>query len=488
MIKNKMFRRLALFISLIMLLTSTVNTTFGLIVTKTDSIINTFTPFDSIISNLLISKSVEHPFGEQYVIPEEISFDFKIDFGSLYAKTTIKTTSGNVVADQNGSILVSVKPGKSFVVEGIDAGTKVTVTEIQKENSGFTVKDGAVIMDGIVAEDGSLRFQYVNIYTPASVRPVNVFVSGRKILEGRDWQKGDSFSFTLEQKQSDKTWKTIDTRTVTYDANLADFDCFDFSDAVQTLTFDKVGLYHFRMSEVVGDLDNVAYDKSVNTFAIRVTDVDMDGALEINTVTAAQNASVSEVDGNYNVTVTFNNTFVPTVPDPDDIELTITVDKTVRNIGDMIAGPGGFAFVLENLTTGEKLERISNVEGKAYFTLPFTASDIGKTYTYQLFETNSGIAGMTYDNRVYSISVSVALSADNELIARVIMNGRVSENLTAQFINTYSRDSTGADPTGDDTNILFWFFMMIVSGSVCAFLVVSDLRYRTKEKRRGNLK
>ena len=487
MIKNKFLRRLALIISLIMLLTSTVNTTFGLIVTKTDSLINTFTPFDSIVSNLWISKRVEHPFGEQYVIPDDISFDFKVDFGSLYAKTTIKTTSGNIVADEYGSILISVKPGKAFAVEGIDAGTKVTVTEIQKDGSGFSVKDGAATMDGIVAEDGSLKFQYVNVYIPASVTPANVFVSGRKILEGRDWQEGDSFSFTLEQKQSDNTWKTIATRTVTYDADRADFAHFDFSDVAQTLTFDQVGLYHFRMSEVVGNLDNVDYDKSVNTFAIRVTDVDMDGKLEINTVTAAQNAKVSEADGKYNVTVTFNNTFVPAMPDPDDIGLTITVNKTVRNTGDMIAGPEGFAFVLENLSTGEKLERTSNADGKAYFTLPFTAADIGKTYTYRLSETNSGIAGMTYDNRVYSISISIALSADNELIARVLMNGQVTENLTAQFLNTYNRDSTGADPTGDDTSILFWFIMMIISSSACIFLVIVDQKYRAREKRSKNI-
>ena len=482
LIKNRMIRRITLFLSLIMLFTSTINTTFGLIVTETNSLINTFIPFESIISNLQISKIVEHPFGEEYVIPEDIAFDFKVDFGSLYAKTTIKTTTGSIVADDNGSILVSVKPGNPFAVEGIDAGTEVTVTEIQKDGSGFSVKDGAATMDGIVAEDGSLKFRYVNVYTPASVRPANVFVSGTKILEGRDWQESDSFSFTLEQKQSDGTWALLSTKTITYRSDDPAFNQFDFSDAIQALTFDKVGEYHFRLTEVVGDLDNVDYDKSVKTFAIRVTDIDMDGKLEINTVTAAQNATVSETDGKYKVAVTFNNTYIPAVPDPDDIGLTITVNKTVRNTGDMIAGPEGFVFVLENVTTGENLERTSNSDGKAYFTLPFTAADVGKTYTYRLSETNLGIAGMTYDDRVYSISVSIALSSDHELIARVMMNGQVSEDLTAQFVNTYTRNSTDADPTGDDVNILFWFIMMIISGSACIFLVIADRKPQARKK------
>lgn len=484
--KNKIFRRLALLASLVILLTSTVNTTFGFIVTKTDSIINTFTPFDSIISNLLISKNVEHPFGEEYVIPDNISFDFKVDFGSLYAKKTIKTTNGDMVADEDGSILISVKPEKFFAVEGIDAGTKVTVTEMQKDGNGFTVKDGAATKEGTVAEDGSLKFEYVNVYTPASVQPVNVVVSGTKILEGRDWQKGDTFSFTLEQKQSEDNWTTLGTKTVTYDADNTTLNRFDFSDLIQALTFDKVGIYSFRMTEVVGNLENVYYDTSVNTFSIRVTDVDMDGKLEINSVTAAQNATVKEADGKYNVSVTFNNTFVPVVPDPEDIAVKVEVDKTVKNTGEAKIGPEGFEFVLENTISGEKLTLNSGPDGKATFTLPFTADDIGKIYTYKLSETDKGAVGMTYDVKVYDISVSITLSEDDKLLANVVMNGHITENPVAEFVNTYHAEIPDTPQTGDNSNITFWIIMMIVSGTACIFLAITGKRYRAREKRRSS--
>ncbi len=477
MLKNKIFRRLTLLVSLIMLFTSTVNTTFGFIVTKTDSLINTFVPFDSIISNLLISKNVEHPFGEQYVIPDNIAFDFKVDFGSLYANTTIKTTTGDIVADEKGSIRISVKPDKSFAVHGIDAGTKVTVTEIQKDGSGFAVKDGAATMEGIVAEDGSLKFEYVNIYTPASVQPINVSVSGTKILEGRDWQDGDSFSFALEQKQSKDTWTVIGTKAVTYDAENTTFNHFDFSDLVQALTFDKVGTYTFRMAEVIGNLENVDYDKSINTFSICVTDVDMDGKLEINTVTAAQNATVKEENGNYTVSVIFNNTFVPVVADPDDIEVDITVNKTVKNTGVSSIGPAGFEFVLENTVSGEKQALKSDKNGKAVFTLPFTVTDVGNTYTYKLSETNEGMSGITYDTKVYDISISVSLDADNKLIANVTMNGNAVDGVVAEFENTYYAEHHETSPMGDNSNITFWFIMMIISGTTCVALLLIDKRY-----------
>ena len=228
MLKNKIFRRLALLVSLIILLTSTVNTTYGFIVTQTDSLINTFIPFDSVIGDLLISKTVEHPFGDEYVIPDHIAFDFKVDFGFGYANKTIKTTYGDVTADKNGAVPVTVKPGEIFAVKGIDVGTKVTVTEIEKDGSGFAVKDGAAIMEGVVTQDGSLKFDYTNIYTPASVKPANVSVNGAKILEGRSWQNGDAFTFLLEQNIGEDIWESLGTKTVTYDAENATFNHFNY--------------------------------------------------------------------------------------------------------------------------------------------------------------------------------------------------------------------------------------------------------------------
>ncbi len=477
MLKNKIFRRLALLVSLIMLFTSTVNTTFGFIVTKTDSIINTFTPFDSIISNLLISKTVEHPFGEDYVIPDNIAFDFKVDFGPLYAKTTIKTTSGDIVADEKGAIQISVKPEKPFAVEGIDAGTKVTVTEIQKDGSGFTVKDGAFTKEGTVSEDGSLAFEYVNVYAPASVKPVNLTVKGTKILEGRDWQNGDTFTFTLEQEKDEETWVSLGTKSVTYNAENTAFNRFDFSNEIQGVAFDRVGIYNFRLTEVMGNLDNMDYDKSVNTFAIRVTDVDMDGKLEINNVTATQNATVTEAEGKYEVAVTFNNTFEPIIAEPEDITVKITVNKTVENTGVSSIGPAGFEFVLENTVSGEKQALKSDQNGNAVFTLPFAATDVGKIYTYKLSETNEGMFGVTYDTKVYDVSISISLDTDNKLIATVTMDGKTTNSVVATFENTYYTEHPTAPPTRDNSNITFWFIMMIISGTACVVLILQEKEF-----------
>lgn len=477
MTKNKIIRRLFLLVSVIMLLTSTVNTTFGFIITKTNSLINTFVPYEKAVSKLLITKNVEHNLGSNYVIPDNITFDFKVDLGTLYSKSTIKTSNGNFTADEKGIIPVSVKPGKSIEIDGIDAGTKIKVTEVQKEGSGFAVKDGNAIKEGIVADDGSLAFKYVNVYNPAKVSPVNVYVEGKKILEGRDWKKGDTFSFKLEQKQIDGTWKVIDTKSVTYSADLKNFNCFDFNNCVHSLVFSDAGIYSFRISEVIGNLENMSYDKSINTFDIRVTDVDMDGKLEIGAVTAAQNGVVTKENGKFKINVTFNNTFKPAIPEYDENIIDINIKKSVKNVGDGLISAEGFEFILENSATGEKLSTAADKNGDAKISVMFSASDIGKTYNYKLYEVNSGINGVVYDTTVYDISVTVDRK-DNKLTTNVLVNGKDIEKTPLQFLNIYDSKNSQIPSTGDKSNITFWFIMMLISGSVCVVLIIMEKRYR----------
>ena len=174
------------------------------------------------------------------------------------------------------------------------------------------------------------------------------------------------------------------------------------------------------------------------------------------------------------------NTFVPAVADTDNISLRLTVNKTVHNTGDATLGPGGFEFVLENTATGEKQFAISNSDGKAHYFLTFASADIGNTYIYRLSETDLGDIGMSYDDHVYNVSVSIALNEDNELIANVLIDGQVSEDLVAEFINTYHIDTPDSDPTGDPTDLLFWLFMMTVSGIVCIVLIMTEKKSTSK--------
>ena len=130
--KHRIIKYSTFLLSIILILTVAVQTTMAFVVAGAPSVTNTFKPFESIVNDLLIRKTVEHPFGIDYVIPDHIKFDFEIALGAFYADTTIETTAGNFVADENGVITLSAKPGTSIGIKGIDEGTEVTVTELQK--------------------------------------------------------------------------------------------------------------------------------------------------------------------------------------------------------------------------------------------------------------------------------------------------------------------------------------------------------------------
>ena len=460
-------------LSLVMLITSTIGTTYCYIVTKTDSITNVFVPGTAGVSRLTVSKTIEHPLGEEYAIPDNVKFDFNIELGSYYAGAKLNTTAGEMTTNESGTLSVSIKPGVTFGIGGLEEGTLVKVTEKMTTLEGFAVK-GDATKTVTVGADGTASISFVNTYTPDAVKPTNVTVSGVKVLEGREWQTSDSFSFVLEQKDGEN-WTKLGEQTVTYNANNSDFSKFSFDDVFQALTFDKVGTYTFRMSEAIGTLENVDYDKTVNHFTVKVTDVDMDGKLEINTVAGTENAAVTKTNDGYAISVTFNNTFVPpVVPDPDPITVQINVDKVVNNVGEATIGKGGFQFVLKNVVTNEGIGATSADNGKASFSLTFTKADIGKTYTYKLSETNQGFAGMTYDTDVHEITIKVSLNENNELVAALTMDGKSVDALNATFENTYDADTPDAPPTGDNSNLTLWFILMIVSGSALVALTVYD--------------
>lgn len=474
---RKILRKAAMALSLAMLLTSTIGTTYGYIVTKTDRIINVFVPNAGGVSGLTISKTVEHPLGDDYVIPGDISFDFNVELGSYYAGAKLNTTAGEMTADESGTLSVSVKPGTDFGLEGLEEGTVVTVTEKMTDREGFSVKE-EWSKTVTVGSNGTASIPFVNTYTPDSVRPGNVIVSGVKVLEGRQWQSGDSFTFVLEQMKGG-SWIKLGEKTVTYDGQNVDFSRFDFTDVFQGLYFDKVGLYSFRMSEVAGTLENMNYDKTVKHFTVKVTDVDMDGKLEIRTVAGSKNATVSGTRDSYAVFVTFNNTFVPHVV-PDPINVHIGIDKIVNNVGDAAHGRDGFRFALKNNATAESFGVTTDSNGMASFLLAFTEADIGKTHTYQLSEINQGFRGMTYDTDVHEITVTVTLNENNELVAALTMDGKSVDTLHATFENTYNAQSVVVPPTGDDFNIMLWLLLMIVSGSALIALLVYERKRSRK--------
>lgn len=452
--QTKCRKILTILLSLIFIFTAVMHSTMAFLVTQTEPLINTFIPFQGIVNDLILTKTVEHPLGAGYVIPDHIGFDFEINLGSAYANATVSTTDGEKTADENGVITVMAKPDVPVAIEGIDEGTTVTVTELPYAGSGFAVKDGIASKETTISAEDTASVDFTNVYTPLEVQPVNLYLTGAKILDGRAWLEDDTFSFLLEQDLGNNNWVPLGTKTIAYDADDENFYQFDFNDIIQELTFDHIGTYKFRLSEIIGDLPETDYDHTVNEFRVIVTDKDMDGRLEIQDVTASQNGIVikDETTGEFTVDILFTNTSAVLPPNPDDITVSIIADKTVRNTGTASIGPEDFNFVLENVNTGDKLALKSDADGLAIFDLTFSADDIGKTFGYTLSETDDGRDGVTYSTEVYDIAISIELSEDNTLQATVTCNGSVTDNCVAAFVNTYHKDAEPL-PTPADISV-----------------------------------
>lgn len=327
--KLKKHKWIAAMLSMSLVLNAALQPSLAFIVTQSIPALNVFKPYKTVEGDLVISKTVEHPFGGEYVIPENIEFDFEIALGDFYAGYTLETSQGETTADENGVITLAVKPDEPVGIEGIDDGVQVTVTELQTENDGFEIS-GEVSQTAVISSEEQTVLEFVNVYTPEPVKADSIDAEGDKTLEGRQWQEGDSFSFFLEKKSSEDEWQTLGTVDVVYDEENTEFNHITFNDILHELVFDTVGEYSFRITEENGGLENIFYDESENLFNVTVTDEDMDGFLEISNVTTDGSVAIAhyeETDGYY-IGFSFVNLYEETITTTTTTTTTTEISTT----------------------------------------------------------------------------------------------------------------------------------------------------------------
>lgn len=445
---NKLFT----IIILLMVLMLSIQTTMALIITEPQSIKNTFKPHKLPSNDLIVSKQVEHPYGEQYKIPDEMAFDFEINLGPDYAGLVLPTSQGDKQVDENGILKVSLKHGEEIYIEEIDEGTKVKVTEVQNR-PGFTIKDVSVTKEGTISSNETLIVDYTNIYKPISVKLENITLTGTKILEGREWQENDTFAFTLDYQSANGEWITLGTKTITYDAENPEFNKFDFTELVKALEFNNVGIHNFRIYEVIGENEEISYDETINYFTIEATDETMDGQIEIKQINGYQNIVVTkdEETSNYSIDVTFNNKYE--VEEIKDLNVDINALVKVENTGEQTLAPENFEIVVTNTTTNKETKILTDKDGKAITSLTFTKEDIGKTFEYLIKQTNDAKEGVTYSDKEYKVTITVSLNENNELVAKMLVNDQEVEEILAEFINTYNVDPPLEPPADIELNV-----------------------------------
>lgn len=427
-LKNRINRVQYLFLLFcaVFLIVAGIGNTFSYVMTKTPTIINMFLNGLNPDGDLVLQKTVFHPYGEFYTIPSEHVFTFEVNLGAGYANRAVETTQGEKIANENGIVKVTVAPDGRTTIYDIDEGTPVTVTEVAI-SAGFT--PDAVTKELTIQkyQDNFLIFH--NQYAPKEADTSVLTVSGSKSLVGREWVEGDSFTFALEVKE-DGAWKNLGTQITDYElveqtdpadpektilVPKTDFDKFHFTELIQAYQFSNAGTYSFRVTETEGTIGGVTYDKAESKFDILVGDADMDGYLEIQSVSTTSANTI--VDGT-TVNIGFENCYAPI----GSTEAFIEIKKYVDDNSGQNKSAAGYSFELYD--TADNLlftSEATDAAGETSIHLVYEPTAAGKTFEYVLKESRCGekVGALTYDDATYPLKVTVVDNLDGTVSAYI---------------------------------------------------------------------
>lgn len=393
---------------------------------------------------LIIDKTVTHPFGDDYDVPENLEFSINIALeGTNVAGKTFNATAerGNttVTSDSQGIIKVTLANGEAIAIHDIPSGTKYTVTETDIPK-GFSLSSSSTGLNGTISDMNNAHASLVNDYVPEAVR-ANVDVVINKVLSGREFKEGDSFEFVLHRYSSANRSSVVEVDRAIATA-MADIK----NGKLQTNldmngeSFGHVGVYHYAISEVDASLGGkgiagVTYDDKLLHFSVTVTDNDMDGSLEISAVTPVTPVTVSGDSAiGWTVSGEFNNSYKANVP----ATVTIDITKYIESTSGAHIGKNGFSFGLYD-EQGSLVahSNLTDVNGKAVITMTYHAGLIGNTYNYVLKELVHGtpIPGMTYSTEEHKFTVTVI--DNNDGTVGTLINDVAADGYSASFTNVY---------------------------------------------------
>lgn len=352
----------------------------------------------------------------------------------------------------------------------------------EQSGTGNTIEGKIVALaGGQIPADNTLEF--TNNY---SAKPVTLDAQNRlgakKVLEGRDWADGDSFTVQLTPKDGApmpdgaKSAATVELTKNTQTATFGD------------ITYTKPGTYAYTISEDIpgsnARADGISYSAAVYTATVKVND-NRAGALVVTSVEYQQVRDDAGVETKTDVAdkiATFTNRY-----DTHEHSIIIHAQKNLTdNAGTFPLAQNAFDFKLEGVggyadasavfnldtvdknmaapmpqgTEGNTATVGNNADGTVTWpAISYTAkADAGRAYLYKFAEDSGSVAGMKYDGSVYYAVVRNAEKGAGIQTSieyyKVVKDGSVKQldkNATPSFTNIYSVDPTSATLQGQKT-------------------------------------
>lgn len=328
--------------------------------------------------------------------------------------------------------VAEVIPAEGDKVPGVSYDNRtheVVISVIDNLDGTLTV---TTKIDGQVVSDDSRRVLFENTYHAEDATVATADFGLTKVLEGRDWQNGDSFTFLLEGINGAPVPMGDDGAPSTEVAVSSN----DATDGVAEIDFGSIvytqpGQYEYKVTEKRGSAGGMTYSDNVAVLRVTVRD---------NTETGKLEASVERVSGDGE----FVNTYDSSIPQDqlvnphfskvlegrdwrDDDRFTFTIS----------AKPVGAPLPVD--ANGEEVTSVTvnNADEAADFTfgtIPFTydmVRDGARTFVYEVRENASGIPGISDDTHVATVTVRVSDTGNGTMSA-------VVRNENNDFRNTYS--------------------------------------------------
>lgn len=284
--------------------------------------------------------------------------------------------------------------------------------------------------DGNTVDAGSLNF--TNIYNDGEA---GYSIAGIKVLEtngysGEALTEGE-YSFALYEVTEDGSESLIQTVTNGAPSGNGNTAAFQFD----TITYTETGTHIYTVYELGADgelgtggvdADNVSYSDEVYTVEVTVAESNEGRGLSVS----------SDVQ---NSDIVFTNTYTPesaVVGPYGDAQIVGTKILNAADGTDRTLGKGEFTFVLLD-ENGEEVSSTTNAaDGSFVFDdLTFDKAD---TYSYTVAEKNENAGGITYDDGLYGVTISV--TEDTEAKALVAEVSYSKDNQATEdmiFTNDY---------------------------------------------------
>lgn len=356
---------------------------------------------------LKVKKELTVPEGSQPVVSLKAGdYDFEVTSEALDGSDADgivlpeKTTVSN---DENGDVVFGdikfTKAGTyKLTVREVVPADEQKIPGVTYSNNEYTVTykviedytSGKLVLDGEPAVTGEATFN--NVYGAEGILEGSTYLEITKVIEGRDWNDNDSFTFTLTPDKDYGDAVKLGTDKVTITKDTADHKAV-FGD----ITFTQTGTYDFTIREVDPQIDKMTYDKHEVKVSVKVEDKDGNGTLTVSLT----------ITGDLKFTNTHN---------PDDATASIAGTKifTGRDIKDS----DSFTFdiaVADNSAEGTPSPDVSSVtvsgkdfaDGKATVDFGTFSFDKEGTYIYTITEKQGNIGGVTYDGGTVTATVDV---------------------------------------------------------------------------------